>query len=189
MRAWNLVAAGMLVVCAAGSTYPSSAATKRYRTCAELRTAYAAGVGRKGATDKVIGGLQPSIAWTVNGALYASLGKALDPDRDGIACETSLPTTLAESPTTSAQANQPTTTIPALTTETTDHNDEHRRARHSGCTSGVVTPASSAARSRSHVAPFRKLRRSERRVPTRGRSSRCRRFRVRENAAGNNIRR
>lgn len=64
-----------------------ASAASKYRNCASLNIDYPNGVGRPGAADQVKGGSTPVTSFVIDGALYKSLPKTLDRDRDGIACE------------------------------------------------------------------------------------------------------
>lgn len=71
-----------------GSHTPASAAAapKKYANCTALNKVYKHGVGRSGARDHVSGKSKPVTNFTVNTAVY-NKNKALDRDKDGIACE------------------------------------------------------------------------------------------------------
>ncbi|KYH45009.1 excalibur calcium-binding domain-containing protein [Branchiibius sp. NY16-3462-2] len=82
------VTAGLLTGFAA---LPADAKTKPkpppvYKNCTALNKAYAHGVAKAGAKDKVSGKAKPVKNFTVNTAVY-NANKKLDRDKDGIACE------------------------------------------------------------------------------------------------------
>jgi hypothetical protein len=72
-----------------GLSAPAGAAPpkpRKYANCTALNKVYKHGVARKGATDKVRGSTKPVTNFTVYTATY-NLNKALDRDKDGVACE------------------------------------------------------------------------------------------------------
>lgn len=85
--------AGIILCTVTMGLLPSQArAATKYRTCTQVNAVYPYGVAKRGAVDKVTGGPRAT-GFTINSALYATLPKALDPDRDGIACERPTPVT------------------------------------------------------------------------------------------------
>ncbi|WP_210424364.1 excalibur calcium-binding domain-containing protein [Gephyromycinifex aptenodytis] len=72
------------MVVAAPSAQAAPSASK-YKNCAALNRVYPNGVGKKGAVDKTSSTRVRN--FKVDTALYNSLPKTLDRDRDGIACE------------------------------------------------------------------------------------------------------
>jgi hypothetical protein len=83
------LAAAAVVLCAvmpAVLAPNASAATPHYKNCAQLNAYYKHGVGKKGAHDKVSGRTKPVTTFAVNNTVYTA-NRALDRDKDGIACE------------------------------------------------------------------------------------------------------
>ena len=72
------------------TTSPTAAAApvaKRYANCAALNKVYPAGVGLPKAKDKVSGRSKPVTTFTRDAKVYNLNARALDRDKDGIACE------------------------------------------------------------------------------------------------------
>ena len=65
---------------------PAEAAATKYKNCTALQKKYKHGVAKKGAKDKVKGSTKPVTTFTVNTPVY-NANKALDRDKDGVACE------------------------------------------------------------------------------------------------------
>ena len=81
------VAAGALAVSLLPlAAAPAEAAPVRYKNCTALNKAYAHGVGKTGAKDRVRGKTKPVTTFKINTALYTA-NKHLDGDKDGVACE------------------------------------------------------------------------------------------------------
>jgi len=78
-----------LTVAGIAAAGPAEAASTphKYSSCKALNKVYSHGVGRRGAHDKVSGGLAPVTNFTVYNAVYKVNAARLDRDRDGIACE------------------------------------------------------------------------------------------------------
>lgn len=87
----TLGAAGVLAFSTLIMPGTAQAAAKVYKNCAELRKTYPYGVAAKGAKDKVNTNLYyGSLRHTINTAVYTA-NKALDTDKDKIACELPRP--------------------------------------------------------------------------------------------------
>lgn len=68
------------------SATAAEAAPARYKNCTALNKAYAHGVAKKGAKDRVRGKTRPVTTFRVDTALYTA-NRHLDGDADGVACE------------------------------------------------------------------------------------------------------